>query len=101
MPKETTSLSGKEQKDLVKDMTKVMLDVKHRSPVDPPIYDPQQIVATWNGSDWIIDINDNMGHTEISPRQKNLLLQRLNLFLNRRFRAHRVKSRAAAVSVTA
>jgi hypothetical protein len=49
-----------------------------------------EVTCKWNGSNW--EILDN--GVLVNPRQKNLLIQRLRLFVNRQFRLSRAKARA-------
>src|SRR6185295_16535820 len=59
--------------------------LKHDPKIDP------QIICQWNGTRWDILDNDKL----VNPRQRNILIQRLRIFLNRQFRVSRVKARAA------
>lgn len=57
--------------------------------------DRPKIVATWNGSNWIIDVKDEDGKNEVSPRLRNLLMKSMSCVLRQRYRMFRVRGRMA------
>lgn len=67
-----------------------------------PVHDPEihpKIVAKWNGLQWEFKFDDRNGKIEVTPRQRNLLVQHAQIFLRRKFRANRIRSRASAPQV--
>lgn len=66
-----------------------IISPKARMTHDPKI-DPALDIR-WNGTRW--DILDN--GLLVNPRQRNMIIQQLRLFLNRQFRVSRIKARAA------
>lgn len=70
---------------------------KYKTPVHDPKIHPE-VVARWNGLQWEFSFDDK-NKIEITPRQRNLLVQHIQIFLRRKFRANRVKARASAPKI--
>src|SRR5258708_1411292 len=111
MPNETISISDEDEKlqaathlGKLQNSAQPIMHAKDREllvsqtiPLPPrpaPKHDPEthpEVNAKWDGTKWLFSFDDKNGKIIINPRQKNLLVQHVSIFISRRLRAHRIK----------
>lgn len=55
--------------------------------------DRPKIVASWKDGNWVIDVKDEDGEFEITPRMRNLFMKSAVRVLKQRYRKFRVRAR--------